>query len=58
MVFECLKIKRNIIQGVYEKRGGGRRGCLIKGAFNIKNYALMEALNLGYTLNWENTLLA
>ena len=51
MVFECLKIKGNIIQGVYEKRGGGRRRCLIKGAFNIKNYALMEAHNRGYTLN-------
>ena len=55
MVFECLKIKRNIIQGVYEKRGGGRRGCLIKGAFNIKNYALMEALNRGYTLKNHKT---
>ena len=45
MVFECLKIKRNIMKDVYEKKAGGRRGCLIKRALNIKNYALMEAHN-------------
>ena len=51
MVFECLKIKRNIIQGVYEKKASGRRGCLIKGALNIKNYALVEVHNRRYILN-------
>ena len=35
----------NIIQGVNEKSCGGGRGCLIEGALNIKNYALMRALN-------------
>ena len=51
MAFECPKIKRNIMQGVYEKKAAGRRGCLIKGALNIKNYALMEAHNRRYTFN-------
>ena len=33
------------MQGVYEKRGGGSKGCLFEGTLYIKNFVIMGALN-------------